>query len=265
MSYLMESHDEIERLERKTGFEAVETQSHWAGLREGMRVADIGCGSGRTSSFLKRITGESGEVVGIDLSRDRLDYARQTYGSDSLTFVEKNIYHPLDDLGKFDFIWVRFLLEYHREKQFQLIRSFTEMLAPGGILCLIDLDHNSLNHYGHTPRLEKAISESMKSLVENSDFDPYTGRKLFTHMYDLDLKEIDVKVETHHLFFGELSETDRYNWFKKITVGLANSNYSFPEYEGGFDEFSKECKEFISDPRRFTYTPLICCRGVKST
>ena len=265
MSYLMESHDEIERLERKTGFDAVEKQSRWAGLRKGMRVADIGCGSGRTSSFLKKITGDHGEIVGIDISPERLDYARRTYGSETLTFVEKNIYHSLEDLGKFDFIWVRFLLEYHREKQYQLVRSFSEMLNPGGVLCLIDLDHNSLNHYGLTPRLEKAISDGMDSLVRHSDFDPYAGRKLYTHMYDLDLKDIDVNVSTHHLLYGELNENDSYNWFKKITVGMGKSKYTFPDYPGGFEEFAKECNEFISDPRRFTYTPLVCCRGVRST
>jgi ubiquinone/menaquinone biosynthesis C-methylase UbiE len=265
MNYLMESQDEIERLERKTSFKAVEMQSRWAGLKEGMRVADIGCGSGRTSSFLKKITGEKGEVVGIDLSTERLDYARKTYGSETLTFIEKNIYHSMEDLGKFDFIWVRFLLEYHREEQFQLVRSFSEMLAPGGILCLIDLDHNSLNHYRLTPRMEKAISESMDSLVEHSDFDPYAGRRLYSYMYDLELKNIDVNIGTHHLIFGDLNETDSYNWFKKITVGLGNSKYTFPDYPGGFEEFAKECNDFISDPRRFIYTPIICCRGVKST
>jgi len=265
MSYLMESCDEIERLERKTGFEAVKQQSRWAGLKEGMRVADIGCGSGRTSSFLKSLTGPSGDVVGIDLSEERLNYARETYSSEGLIFERKNIYESLEDLGKFDFIWVRFFLEYHREKQFQLVRSFSEMLNPGGILCLIDLDHNSLNHYGLSPRLEKTISNSMDSLVENSDFDPYAGRKLYSHMYDLHFKEIDVHVGTHHLIFGELNEIDHYNWLKKISVGLGNSSFEFPDYPGGFSEFEKECREFFENPRRFTYTPLISCRGVKPT
>ena len=55
--YIMESHREIDRLEQKTGFDSVRDQALWAGLVPGMRVADIGCGSGRTTSFLKELTG----------------------------------------------------------------------------------------------------------------------------------------------------------------------------------------------------------------
>lgn len=260
----MESKDEIKRLEKKTGFDQVKEQSTWAGLKEGMRVADIGCGSGVTSSYLKKLVGSTGEVVGVDISAERLEHAARTYGENGLSFIQKDIYKSLDDLGSFDFIWVRFLLEYHREEQFHLVKKFSELLAPGGILCLIDLDHNSLNHYGCSPRLENAISESMKSLTEHSNFDPYAGRRLYSHMYDLKLKDIDIHVGTHHLIFGEINETDSYNWFKKVNVGLSNSKYNFPDYPGGFEEFSKECNDFLADPRRFTYTPLICCRGVKS-
>jgi SAM-dependent methyltransferase len=230
-----------------------------------MNVADIGCGSGITSSFLKKITGSDGSVVGIDRSPERLDFARKTYGSQGVEFIERDIYGSLDNLGPFDFIWVRFLLEYHRDKQFELIKKFTELLAPGGIICLVDLDHNSLNHYGMSSRLENAINESMDSLMKHSDFDPYAGRRLYSHLYDLHLKNIDVQVGTHHLIFGDLNETDGYNWFKKISVGLSNSQYTFPEYSGGFKEFEEECRSFISNPRRFTYTPLITCRGIRSS
>lgn len=262
MNYLMENNDEIKRLEKKTDFEALKEQALWAGLKEGMRVADIGCGSGITSSFLKELTGPGGSVVGVDFSGERLEHARKTYGTEGLEFINKNIYHSLDDLGQFDFIWVRFFLEYHNKEQYQIVRSLTERLNPGGILCLIDLDHNSLNHYGLSPRLEKALFESMRALEEHSDFDPYAGRRLYSHMYNLGLQDIDVKVGTHHLIFGEISQRDSFNWLKKIAIGLGNSQYDFPDYDGGFEEFARECRDFIANPGRFTYTPLICCRGV---
>ena len=104
----MESKDEIERLERKTGWTAVRDQAVWAGLKPGMRVADIGCGSGRTSSFLKKLCGPDGSVLGIDKSPERIAYARETYGCEGLEFREQNLYESLEDLGTFDFIWVRF-------------------------------------------------------------------------------------------------------------------------------------------------------------
>lgn len=263
MNYLMESCDEIERLEKKTGFNALRKQALWAGLKEGMRVADIGCGSGKTSSFLKELVGPEGYVTGVDISEERLDYAKATYGRPGLNFEKKNIYDSLDSLGHFDFIWVRFLLEYHKQQQFELVKSFRDRLNPQGILCLIDLDHNSLNHYGIPERLERALEKSVAALSANSNFDPYAGRKLYSHMHKLGMENIDVHVGTHHLMFGEMNETDSYNWIKKLTIGLSNTPYDFPEYKGGFNEFVDECSRYISDPGRFTYTPLISCRGIK--
>ena len=54
-SYLMENNDEISRLELKTDSQSVIRQATWAGLKPGMKVADIGCGSGKTTSILRKM------------------------------------------------------------------------------------------------------------------------------------------------------------------------------------------------------------------
>ncbi|MBI9103893.1 MAG: methyltransferase domain-containing protein [Spirochaetales bacterium] len=260
-SYIMESCDEVKRLETKTGSSAVQEQACWAGLKPGMRVADIGCGSGKTSSYLKEITGVTGEVLGIDRSSDRISFARENYSGDGISFVERDIYQDLSDLGQFDFIWVRFFLEYHRKSQFDLVEKLSKLLSPEGILCLIDLDHNSMNHYGHSARLKNAIESSIAALEKDADFDPYAGRRLYSHMFDLQLENIDIHVGAHHLIFGELKEGEEFNWLQKVAVAGRDSGYDYPDYPGGFEEFYLDCRKFFQDPRRFTYTPLIICRG----
>jgi len=67
----------------------------------------------------------------------------------------------------------------------------------------------------------------------------------------------------HHLIYGPLDQVDEYNWTKKVEVAAQNSGYGFDEYPGGYDEFVEEFKTFFADPRRFTYTPVISCRGIK--
>jgi hypothetical protein len=39
------------------------------------------------------------------------------------------------------------------------------------------------------------------------------------------------------------------------------SGYQFKEYKGGYEEFVEEFMRFFSDPRRFSYTPLISIKG----
>lgn len=265
IAYLMESEEEATRLDLKTTRDAVVKQAGWAGLKPGMRVADIGCGSGKTTWILNELVQPFGEAVGVDGSAGRILHASTKYSAPGLSFRQQDFYQPLEDLGLFDFVWVRFVLEYHRRKAFEIVQNISRILKPGGILCLIDLDYNCLSHSGIPPRLESTIGNVMSKLEEEADFDPYMGRKLYSFLYDLNFQDIAVDLSAHHLISGELDEVDAYNWNKKIQVAAKNSNYPFTEYAGGFEEFATEFQEFFSNPRRFTYTPLISVRGIKPT
>ena len=261
-SYLMENDEEIFRLELKTDPEVVNSQALWAGIRPGMRVADIGCGCGKTTAILADLVQPGGSIVGVDGSRERIEYAAAQYETKGVEFTCRDILEPLDNLGTFDFVWVRFFLEYYRSNSFDIVRNISTILKPGGILCLIDLDHNCLNHFGLPPRVDKKLHEVMKILEEKANFDPYVGRKLYSFLYDLGYQDIDVVVSAHHLIFGELKDIDAFNWMKKIEVTSRKIDFSFDE-NYGYEEFRKEFQDFFSSPRRFTYSPVISCRGRK--
>ena len=68
----------------------------------------------------------------------------------------------------------------------------------------------------------------------------------------------------YYCILGELKETNAFNWMKKVEIAAKNSGYWFEEYEDRFEGFLAEFKESFFDPRRFTYTPVIVCRGRKS-
>ena len=262
-SYLMESNEEALRLDIKTDVKAVERQAIWAGIRPGMRVADIGCGPGKTTDTLHRLVQPGGMAVGVDTSGERVIYAQERYKTEGIEFRCNDISKPLDELGMFDFIWVRFVLEYYRSDSFEIVKNISKILKPGGILCLIDLDNNCLSHFGLSLRLERTVSSIMKQLEEKANFDPYVGRKLYSYLHDLGFRDIDVDVTAHHIIFGELKDIDAFNWIKKVEVAPKKIGFQFEEYEGGYEEFQKEFEEFFRNPRRFTYTPLILCRGSK--
>jgi SAM-dependent methyltransferase len=257
----MENSEESKRLVIKTDNDVLVHQAQWAGLSPGMRVVDVGCGPGTTTWMLGDLAQPGGYALGIDYSAKRVEFARENYGSGTVSFLRHDLMQPLEGEGLFDFAWVRFVLEYHLSDSYQLVQNVSRLLKPGGIMCLIDLDYNCLSHFGHSPRMERALAAIMKNVEEKENFDPYVGRKLYSFLYDLGFQEIDVKIEAHHQIFGELKETDDFNWTKKVEV--AARHHSFAEYEGGFEEFLQEFRDFFANPRRFTYTPLISCRGCK--
>lgn len=262
--YIMEHDQETTRLEVKTKIKDVVRQANWAGINAGMRVADVGCGPGKTSRVLFDLVQPSGEVVGIDYVRQRVAHAEKNYQVPGMQFVHRDARAPLNDLGQFDFVWARFLLEYHGSKAYQIVQNLLDILKPGGVLCLIDLDHNCLSHYKVPERLIQALEKVVEVRQKYSDFDPYVGRKLYSFAYDVGCQEIDVMMSAHHLIFGELNEVDAFNWNKKVEVGVKNASLDFDTiYPGGYEGFLKDFKRWFSDPRRFTYTPLIAVRGIK--
>lgn len=261
--YFPENANEINRLEGKTDKQAVIDQARWAGLQPGMRVLDVGCGPGLTTSTLAWAAQPGGTAVGIDRSEERIAHARATYAAPNVTFVQRSFFDDLSDLGEFDFVWMRFVLEYFLKEAYPLVKHVAQAVKPGGILCLADLDRNCMNHYGHSGRLEKTFQKITECQMKFNNFDPFAGAKLQGHLYDLGFINIQTEVRMHHLVYGKLSDADRWNFWQKIELGAKRSGWTFEDYEDGFAGFEKEFKEYFADERRFCYTPLILSRGVK--
>jgi len=261
--YLMESDDEAIRLDIKTDVEVVKKQALWAGIKPGMRVADLGCGSGKTTSVLDKLVQPEGKAVGVDFSPKRIEFAQSHYNSNGTEFLCMDIRNPLRKIGMFDFVLVRFVLEYYLSDSLDIVKNITKILKPGGILCLIDLDYNCLNHYDIPPRLKRILFSIMEYLEEKANFDPYVGRKLYSFLYKLGYEDINVDVAAHHIIFGKLRDADAFNWSKKLEVVSKKFNLEFEEYDGKYQGFIKDFEKFFADPGRFTYTPVISCRGRK--
>ncbi|MCM2265688.1 MAG: methyltransferase domain-containing protein [Desulfuromonadales bacterium] len=261
--YFPESKDELTRLEFKTDRASVIDQARWAGLSPGMRVLDVGCGPGITTCALAEAAAPGGRAVGIDRSDVRIAHAKGKYASESVEFSCRNFFDSLEDLGQFDFVWMRFVAEYFLKESGLLIKHVTQSIKPGGILCLADLDHNCMNHHGHSERLEKTFRKITEYQMTNNNFDPYAGRRLPTRMHELGCEDIRVDVRMHHLVYGELSEFNRWNWWQKIELAAKRSGWTFEDYEDGFAGFEREFVEYFNNPQRFVYTPLVIVRGVR--
>ena len=259
----MESDQEAHRLLMKTNTESVKRQAAWAGISEGMRVLDVGCGSGAAAQALAQLVGPTGELVGLDISSERLDIARNHNDMSWVSFKQHDITQPYLDNRPFDAVWSRFFLEYFNNNQEQVILNSVASLRSGGIVCLGDLDHNCLNHYGHNQKIQQTIEEIMRLLQDNHNFDPYAGRRLYGHLYHLGFTEIACILEAHHLIYGEANDVDLFNWRTKVEVAAVRSGSLFSAYEGDLQAFKEDVTRFLKDPEGFTYTPLIIVRGVK--
>lgn len=260
--YLMESEEEAVRLDIKTDPDALRRQALWCGVRPGMRVLDCCCGSGKTTSLLYDLIQPGGSIVGIDFSEQRLSYAQEHYGGrKGIEFRPQNLCETMEDLGKFDLIWVRFVLEYFKKEASDIVGNLKRCLAPGGTLCLIDLDYNCLTHYDVPAPLAATLFAIMDSLDKQNNFDIFIGRKLYSFLYDNGFQNIEVELMAHNLLYGTIRDRDKYNWTKKMEMAAKVSKGVIDGYPGGPEQFYSDVDRFIGDPRRFSYTPLVLCKG----
>lgn len=262
--YFMESKEETIRLEIKTDPEKVRAQALWCGVKPGMRILDAGCGPGITTHFLAKIVESEGRILGLDYSSERIRYARMKYGQyPNITFSMHDLRKPLNSFGTFDLAWARFVLEYNRKESFDMVANMTACLKPGGYMCLMDLDYNCLTHFELPPRMEQMLLRLSRKVEVEYNYDPYVGRKLYSFLYDLGYEEIEIDVRPHHLLYGTVDESDMFNWVKKVETATNIGRELFDNYPGQKDGFFEEFRRFFKDPRRFTYTPLIMCKGTK--
>ncbi len=264
--YIMEHEEETDRLEKKTDPSDVRRQAQWCGIKPGQRLLDVCCGPGKTTAILHDLIQPGGSIVGFDASSKRIAHATKHYGNKAgIEFAIHDILEPSTRLGTFDAIWVRFVLEYYREESKDIVRNLADNLNPGGALLLIDLDYNCLSHYALPLPMAKIIPEIFNRLEKVYNFDAYAGRKLYSHLFDLGFEDIEIQVTAHHVIYGSIRNIDSYNWTKKIEVIAPRLADLFETYPGGYQAFLMDFRTYFHDPRRFTYTPLIMCKGKKPT
>ena len=261
----MENDEEAFRLDIKTDRDAVLKEACWCGLTPGMRVLDAGCGPGKVTSILMEEIDPGGSILGVDYSVERVEYARSHYdsGKPGIDFRVHDLRDPLENEGLFDLIWARFVLEYNRAESKKIVENLTACLKPGGRLCLLDLDYNCLSHYELPHKMEEILLRAMTQVETVNNFDPYAGRKLYSYLYDLGYEDIRMDMKAHHLIYGKVKTSDLFNWTKKLEMALVKVSDTLDRYPGGHKKFFNDFVAFFNDPRRFTYTPLMLCKGLK--
>ncbi len=112
-----------------------------AGISQGMRVLDLGCGVGDVSLIAARMVGPGGSVTGLDIDPAALDIARGRAAEEGLhqvTFEAANIAEYAPETP-FDAVTARLIL-VHTPDPAAIVRRAVSFLRPGGVIALQDCD-----------------------------------------------------------------------------------------------------------------------------
>lgn len=119
-----------------------------AGLAAGMRVLDVGSGTGDVAFAAADLVGPSGAVVGIDPNPAVLETARSraaAEGRHNVSFVTGDC-RTTDLPGTFDAAVGRFVLIYTADVT-QTVQAIARHVRPGGVLAFAEADFSSVLGY----------------------------------------------------------------------------------------------------------------------
>jgi SAM-dependent methyltransferase len=161
-------------------------------LPPGARMLDVGCGTGEIAGRALRLFPDS-TYVGIDLEEPHLERARakNAHLGDRARFQHGDALHvPFPD-AQFDLAISRHVLQAVPDAR-RVLSEMVRALKPGGRLHLISEDYGML--WCHPTELD---SDGFWQRIPNRygpavGCDLHVGRKTFTHLTDLGLRDIRV-------------------------------------------------------------------------
>jgi len=149
-----------------------------AGLKEGMRVLEIGSG-GDVALLAAEFVGRSGEVVGIEQSVDAINFATNhatARGLGNVKFMNANIEEDLSFDREFDALVGRIAFMFLPSPAMTL-RRLARHVVPGGLVILQEPDMSWAKSVPKTPTVEKA-ARWMREIFSRSRADAEIGPKL---------------------------------------------------------------------------------------
>jgi SAM-dependent methyltransferase len=148
-----------------------------AGLRSGMRVLDVGCGTGTITRFVAELVGRQGLAVGLDRSSDQVQTARDRHANvPNLEFVTADASRTGLPEESFDLIYCRMLL-MHVPDPLETLREFARLVRHGGIVACEELTMDTAHFEPPVPAGERLVSlGGTLGAGQNGDFN--LGRRL---------------------------------------------------------------------------------------
>ena len=160
-------HSEFARLDRQARALRPATRLilEMAGLREGMRVLDLGTGAGDLALIARELVGPSGQVTGIDRSPDAVARATaraESEGLTNVTFRVQDMQHPGEETV--DAVIGRLVLMYPGQPE-QVLREHAANLAAGGVVVAIEFDVFSCRSLPTTPLVDHFVASLGEAFV----------------------------------------------------------------------------------------------------
>jgi len=176
----------LDRMAALPGIQRVRQTARAAlGIRRGQRLLDAGCGVGEEARELARLAGPDGEVTATDLSEGLLSVAAQRDEDNGIRYVVGDITALEFPDGTFDSVRSERVIQHVAEPD-AAVAELVRVTAPGGRVCLIDTDWESMLVDGMPEELFGGLRRRQREL----DLAKPSGRLLRRRLLRAGLEEV---------------------------------------------------------------------------
>lgn len=168
-----------------------------AGLGPGMRVVDIGCGSGDVALLAGAVVGGSGEVVGIDINPGPLALARdraRDLGMTNVSFSEGDFDTLSHEVNRFDAAVGRRVLMYQPDAVTAL-KSLAKAVRPGGLVVFHEHDTTMVPVSLVPMPLHYQVQDWLREMLQREGANLHMGFELDTALTEAGLTVEQVRAE----------------------------------------------------------------------
>jgi ubiquinone/menaquinone biosynthesis C-methylase UbiE len=208
---------------------------------EGMRILDLGSGSGRDCYIAAQLVGENGEVVGVDMTDEQLevankhlDFHQDKFGhkKSNVSFLKGNI-EQLDELelepNSFDIIISNCVINLAQDK-LKVLEDAFKLLKPGGEMYFSDVysDRRVPKHL----REDRVLwGECLSGALYWNDFLNLAKKAGFTDPRSVEDKPITIENQELEEKVGDIK-------FYSVTYRL----FKLPELESDCEDYGQAVK-----------------------
>ena len=98
-------------------------------IKKGVKILDLGCGTGETTTDLSEVVGPEGTIVAVDPDADRIELAKEKNGRANIEFIVGNDQTFPED--QYDVVFMSCVIHWVVDKE-ALYKRVYDNLRPGG-------------------------------------------------------------------------------------------------------------------------------------
>jgi ubiquinone/menaquinone biosynthesis C-methylase UbiE len=250
--------EELDRLGFQHRVWSEDAFSLWkkGGVRQGLKVLDLGSGPGFASFDLATIVGAEGHVTAVDISQSYVDYGNfqaEQRGVTNLTFVQGSAHHlPLAG-QQFDVIYCRWVLSWLTNVS-DIVQHIAALLKPGGVFLVQEyVQWGTFRIIPERPAIRAVIEacrESWRIMESEIDIAPQLPEMFHKSGLQIEHKAVIEKVANPKEMVWQWPGTFLHIYSKKlIEMGLLT-----PEVR---QAFISAWPEMEANPSAMIITPLM--------